>query len=188
MSTIADKRLFTPADLLARPDAVQFELVNGELVERNVSVLSSMVEAIVVGCMYACAKSSSEGIVWTGTIGCRFYADAPDKIRKPDAVFVRRERFSPEHYQDGFLTIRPDIVVEVISANDLANEVNEKTEEYLDVGVPLVWVVDPEARIVQIHRLDGTVTKLHVTDELTGEDVFPSFRCPVSELSPSTLG
>ena len=39
----------TPADLLAIADGNCFELVDGQLVERNVGVLSSLVEAILIG-------------------------------------------------------------------------------------------------------------------------------------------
>lgn len=186
MSTIAPKREITPAEFLAMPDAALLELVDGELVEKNVSVLSGRVEARVVRILDEYCEAKNAGEVWPGTTGCRFYPDAPDKIRKPDATFVRRERFSPEHYKEGFLTIRPDLVVEVISANDIATEVDEKIEEYLAAGVPLVWEVIPETRVVYVHRKDGTVTKLHLSDELTGEDVLPGFHCRVADFFPET--
>ena len=186
MSTITEKRLFTPDELLAMPDAARFELVNGELVERNVSLLSGKVEILVATRLQNAAESHDAGDVWGASTGCRFYPDDPDRIRKPDATFVRRDRFSSEHYRDGFLTIRPDIVVEVISPNDLAHAVFEKIEEYLSAEVPLVWVVDPERQIVHVYRLDGTVSKLHASDELTGENIFPEFRCRVAEFFPKS--
>ncbi len=42
MSTVLEKT-YTPEDLLAMPDRKSYELVDGHLVERNVSVLSSWV-------------------------------------------------------------------------------------------------------------------------------------------------
>ncbi|HEV8062174.1 MAG TPA: Uma2 family endonuclease, partial [Gemmataceae bacterium] len=110
--------------------------------------------------------------------------DAPNKIRRPDATFVCRDRFSPECYREGFLTLRPDLVVEVISPNDNVTEVDEKIEEHLGAGIPLVWEVNPEIRLVHVHRKDGTASRLHPTDELTGEDVLPGFRCRVADLFP----
>ncbi len=166
------------------PDADRFELVDGELVERNLGMLSSRVEVLITTKLQNAVDAAGAGEVWSGSLGCRFYEDAPDRIRRPDATFVRRDRFMPESYQDGFLLIRPDIVVEVVSTNDLAKEVDEKIEEYVEAGVPLIWIVYPESRTVQIHRPDNTVTRLHETDELTGEDIFPGFRCKVAELFP----
>ena len=69
-----------------------------------------------------------------------------------------------------------------MSPNDLASEISVKVEEYLEAGVPLVWVISPDAETVIIHRVDGSVTKLHLEDDLNGEDVLPEFRCQVSEL------
>ena len=39
---------YTPEELLALPDAKDYELVDGHLVERNMSVFSSVVEAKVL--------------------------------------------------------------------------------------------------------------------------------------------
>ena len=47
---------------------------------------------------------------------------------------------------------------------------------------PLNCVISPDAETVTVHRADGTVTKLHNTDVLTGEGTLPGFQCKVSEL------
>jgi Uma2 family endonuclease len=85
---------------------------------------------------------------------------------------------------EGYIYIAPDLAAEVVSPNDLAYEVEAKVVEYLDAAVPLVWVIDPEARTVRIHRGDGSVSWLRENDELSGEDVIPGFRCPVAAIFP----
>lgn len=182
MSTIAAK--YTPADLLAMPEGKNYELVDGELVERNVSVLSARVEVMVSAKLNAFCLANKLGEVFSSTNGIQCFSDHPLKVRKPAVSFVRRDRFTSEHLAEGFLSTPPDLVVEVISPNDLAEELNEKVEEYLAARIPLVWVIDPEAQIVVIHRIDGSVTKLRRNDELTGEDVVPGFKCHVAELFP----
>ena len=186
MSTIEQRRIYTPEDLLALPDSVSFELVDGELVERNSTVLSSMVDGLVAVRLQIAAQAANAGEVWPGSLGYRCYANAPDRIRKPDASFVRRERFSPDLYGEEFMPIRPDIAVEVISKNDLAVQLEAKIEEYLEAGVPLVWVVYPESRTVQIHRADNSISRLRESDVLTGEEIFPAFRCRVAEFFPKS--
>ena len=80
------------------------------------------------------------------------FPDAPAKVRKPDASFIRRGRLPGEALPDGFCPIPPDVAAEVVSPNDLAYEVDEKVGEWLRAGVRLVWVINPRARIVAVHR------------------------------------
>lgn len=81
--------------------------------------------------------------------------------------------------------IPPDLAAEVVSPHELAAEVAEKVEEYLAAGISLVWVIHPELQTVEIHRRDGSVTKLHKNDELAGEDALAGFRCKVADLFPT---
>src|ERR1700722_11666707 len=120
-------------------------------------------------------------------MGYQCFPDHPKKVRKPDVSFVKGERFTPELLETGFLPIAPDLAVEVISPNDLASEVVEKTEEYRRAGVLLIWIIDPVSRIVDVYRQSGAFTRLRDTDELTGDDVLPGFSCRVSELFPVSI-
>lgn len=186
--SVIQSRPLTPDDLLAMPDGKQYELVNGELVEKNVGVLSGRVEIIVIRMLDDFCEPAQAGPVFGGTTGIRCFADDLSRVRKPDAFFVKKERFQSSFWQDGFLTIHPDLAAEVVSPNDFATEVAEKVEEYLAAGVSLVWVIDPEVKTVVIHRADRSVSKLYSDDELTGEDVLPGFRCRVRELFPKIDG
>jgi Uma2 family endonuclease len=78
-----------------------------------------------------------------------------------------------------------DLVVEVLSPNDLAYDVDRNIELYLEAGFGLVWVVNPEMKVVTVHRPDGSVSRLHEKDEITGESALPSFRRKVAEFFPS---
>ena len=187
MSTVQTKA-YTPADLLAMPDSGGVELVRGTLVEKPVSVLSSFVEATALTKLKAYCESQQLGAVLSSTNGIQCFPDEPHKVRKPDISFVKRERFSRAHLQEGFLSIAPDLAVEVVSTHDEVAELNEKVEEYLAAGIPLVWIIDPVNEIVVIHRGDGSVTKLRKNDELSGEDIIPGFKCKVADLFPAKGG
>jgi Uma2 family endonuclease len=184
MITALANTTITPADLLEMPDAAGFELVDGQLVEKKVSTLSCLVESLVHGKVLFHSQQNSLGPVWTGTMGFQCFPDRPYKVRKPDVSFVKAERFAPELLQTGYLPLAPDLAVEVISPGDLAHEVLAKIEEYLQVGVSLIWVIDPEIRIVDVYRASGKFTRLREADELLGEDVLPGFKCRVAELFP----
>jgi len=104
---------------------------------------------------------------------------APDTVRAPDIGYVRRERL-PDPVPAGYLEGAPDLVVEVLSPGDRPGEVLAKVGDWLEAGARLVWVIDPERRIARIYRQDGTETTVRETDPLDGEDVLPSFSCPLA--------
>jgi Uma2 family endonuclease len=184
MSTVVDKT-YTPEDLLAMPDRKNYELVDGHLVEKDVSVLSSWVGGKAYRAVDDFATAHQLGWVWHADLGYVCFPDDPGKVRKPDVSFIRKERMPKGPTSEGYVYIAPDLAVEVLSPNDLAYEVDNKVLEYLDAGVPLVWVINPEARTVRIHRRNGELSWLREQDELLGEDVLPGFRCAVSSLFPA---
>jgi Uma2 family endonuclease len=181
MTTVASHTCFTPDDLLRLPDRNGYELVNGQLVERPVSKESSRIGATIVRLLGNAAHQTGEAEVYGADLGFQCFPNYPDHIRKPDASVIRRDSLAKVRGDPGYMPIPADLAVEVLSPNDLSRDVNEKIEEYLAAGFRLVWIVDPGTRLVAIHRADGSVTKLHADDEITGESALPSFRCRVGE-------
>ena len=80
-----------------------------------------------------------------------------------------------------FLPIAPDFVAEVVSPNDRASEVEAKVEAWLDAGVRLVLVVDPQTATVRAHR-PGSPAESHTAGRVDLNDVLPGFRLDVAEL------
>jgi Uma2 family endonuclease len=181
MATIEARNTYTPADLLTMPEAERFELVDGNLVERNVGVNSGLVELELASQLLQFCKSHGLGLVWGPSTGIQCFSNR-NTVRKPDAFFVRRERIQSGWGAAGFVPVAPDLAVEVISPGDLASEVDRKVNEYLNVGVRLVWIVHPEAKYVVIRRINGTMAILGEADSLDGEDVVPGFRLPLKSL------
>jgi Uma2 family endonuclease len=182
MSTIASKpHVITPDEFERMPDAKGFELVEGRLVEKNVSVESSQIAAEIIYLLKSSVHATREAVVFEAELAYRCYPDAPEKLRRPDVSVVRRERMTVVSPNARVMPIPADLVVEVISPTNLAYAVSEKIEEYIAAKFPLVWVVDPKTRTVTIHRQDGTVSKLHEPDIITGESALPGFSCQVAE-------
>jgi Uma2 family endonuclease len=182
MSTVATKQHCTPEDLLVMPDAVSYELVDGELLEREMGWKSSVIGGEVGFLLKAHCKAHNLGWVAPADASYQCFPDAPNKVRRPDVSFIRLERMPADEEPEGHCRIAPDLAVEVTSPNDLFDDVEEKVEEYLTAGVRLVWVVHPSTRTVRVRRADGTISLLREADELSGEDVVPGFRCRVSDL------
>jgi Uma2 family endonuclease len=185
MSTVATKSRYTPDDLLNMPDGDLYELVNGELVERNVGLESSWIGGEVQARLRDYSREKEQGWVFPADASYQCFPFDPTLVRKPDVSFIRRGRLPGDKLPACHCRIAPDLAVEVVSPNDLAEEVETKIQEYLNAGVRLVWVVYPESRIVHIFRQDGTLAAVRADGELDGEDVIPGFRCPVSSIFPA---
>jgi Uma2 family endonuclease len=111
----------------------------------------------------------------------------PDTCRVPDLVYVSYARWSAEEEEaliddEGILPVAPDLAIEIRSPDDRWSAVEEKIDEYLEVGVGLIWIIDPKRRSVHVYRADGTRTRLVPADVLTGEAILPGFTVSVAEL------
>lgn len=163
---------------------VRFEVVQGELVERNMGMESSWIGYQISRLLGNYVMDRSLGYIFPSDAGYQCFPDDPKKLRKPDVSFIALGRMPATGIPQGFLNIAPDLAVEVVSPNDLYSEVMTKVEEYLSVGVKLVWVVLPGLRQIQVFRADSTSTVLHGQDQLSGEQVVPGFSCLVESVFP----
>ncbi len=108
-------------------------------------------------------------------------ADARD-VRAADIAFVTASRVLDIIGSDP-LPFPPDLAVEVVSPSDRLTEVRKKARVYQRAGIPLVWVVNPRHRTVQVyHPADLRPITLGPGDQLDGEDVVPGFTLPVRTL------
>ena len=105
----------------------------------------------------------------------------PDTVRAPDVAYVDEARLAQARAR-GYPELAPNLVVEVVSPNDTAGEIQQKTEEWLRAGVQIVWVLYPETRSAMAYQADGSVALLHADDTLHGEPVLPGFSCRVDDL------
>jgi Uma2 family endonuclease len=185
MSTaIATKTQYSPEDLLNMPDSKSYELVDGQLVERKTGIESSWVATQLISRLNWFCQENAIGWVLQADSGYQCFPHAPSRVRKADASFVRYGRFPGGVLPKGWSRVRPDLAVEVVSPNDTTYELDEKLEDYKKAGVPLVWVINPNSRIVWVIRSDGSVNHLSEDCELSGEDVIPGFRCSIREILP----
>jgi Uma2 family endonuclease len=184
MATPTPARVYTPADVEALDDPIGYELEDGHLVERQMGAESSEIGATIIAVLQRYLWGKKLGRVLTSEAALHIYPDRPNHFRRADVSFIRRDRLTGGKSPRGDLFLAPDLVVEVISPNDKAVEVEKKVREYLDAGVQLVWVVYPDTRSVMVYRHDGTSTPLANDAQLSGEQVIPGFACAVSEIFP----
>ena len=84
----------TPEELLQRPEGKHYELVDGTLVERNMSALSSLVAVYVIQVLGAYCKEKGLGWVLDSEVGYRCFSWKPKQVRRADVSFIRLDRCS----------------------------------------------------------------------------------------------
>jgi Uma2 family endonuclease len=181
MSTVVGKSHFTPEDVLRLSGDERFELVDGQLVSTDMSALASAIAARILHGLSEVVAREDCGVVMTSEASYRCFRDDPDRIRRPDGSFIHRTRMRPQYLQ-GHIPIAPDLALEVVSPNDLFYEVRQKIGEYVDAGVRLIWVVNPDKREIEVYRVDGSYRLLHNGDSLDGEDIVPGFVHSLAEI------
>jgi Uma2 family endonuclease len=101
--------------------------------------------------------------------------------RSPDGAWLQLKRWQnlTSEQQDGFPPIAPDFIIELVSPSDIKNQryqdLQAKMLEYLDNGVRLGWLINPQTKIVEIYRLGEGVEILENPQTLQGENVLPGF-------------
>ncbi|WP_448590633.1 Uma2 family endonuclease [Thermoflexus hugenholtzii] len=104
--------------------------------------------------LHAFVEEHRLGIVRFAPLPVRLWAG---KIREPDVFFIAREHMDRIGEQACGV---PDLVVEVTSPATRRTDRVEKFVEYARAEVREYWIVDPEARTVEIYGLEGGAYEL----------------------------
>lgn len=111
------------------------------------------------------------GEVWVAPLDVRL---ALDTALQPDLIFVSNAR--AKIIQESFIAGAPDLVVEILSPSTAAHDRATKLALYAEAGVPEVWLIEPQAKTVEVLKLQGR--KYLVDSILAGELTLESSQFP----------
>jgi len=102
---------------------------------------------------------------------------SPLQTRQPNVLFLSAERTGitgrSQLRKKKPTEITPNLIVEVLSPNDVRREVDEKLKDYQKIGVREGWLVSPEAETIEVLRVSSaeiSTTGLYgVRDRLASE-------------------
>lgn len=127
------------------------------------------------------AKQDGTGRVFSSNAG---YTLPNGAVRAPDVSWMpvsRWESLSRED-QTKFGHTFPDFAIELRSPSDGLRDVQDKMQEYMDNGVQLGLLIDPQNRRVHIYRPGQPVEILEEPTAVSADPVLPGFTLDLSAI------
>jgi len=162
-------------------DGKHYELVHGEV---HLSPSRSTKHQLILG-----NTSVSLGTyVRSARLGVLFCAPLdvclnPDTALQPDLIFISAERVGI--VQENFVAGAPELVVEVVSPSTTVHDRVTKLPIYAEAGVPEFWLIDSQARTVEVLKLQGKKYFVDATlagDQVLTSNLFPGWQLPLRDL------
>ena len=140
-STLVPLQVYLETDY--RPDC---DWIDGEVKERNVGEgQHSNIQGFFIGFFQEHKRE------W----GIRVWPEqrvqvAASRFRVPDVTVTRTSSpFEP------IITVAPLLCIEILSKDQRMSEIEERAKDYLAMGVPMVWIVDPLRRTAFVSDASG---------------------------------
>lgn len=187
MSAMLETPLMTTEEMLALPrDGMERWLIRGQLREKPMTVRNRFHSRLMARIVYLLEKwlemqPGPRGQVLCGEAGCRLQRD-PDTTVGIDVVYIAANLAQQESDDTTLIDGVPVLAVEINSPSDTNKEINEKIDDYLAAGVPLIWIVDPGRQTIMVIRQDRDPELVTITQELTAEPFLPGFRVAAKEI------
>lgn len=156
----AGKKDATYQDVLDAPRHMIAQIVDGELnlqprpARRHTRTASRLGYAI--GGPFEYDPQGPGG--WIITVGPELHLGG--NIVVPDLGGWRQARYPDTEEDEPFYTVAPDWLCEVLSPSTASFDRVKKMRVYCREGVKHVWLVDPQARTLEVFRLDGETYRL----------------------------
>lgn len=105
-------------------------------------------------------------------------------VRAPDVSWILLSRWEAisDSERRGFAKVCPDFVIELRSESDNLREVQGKMAEYMENGVLLGLLIDPQNRRVHVYRPGQPVDILEEPTGVSADPVLPGFVLDLSAI------
>jgi len=121
------------------------------------------------------------GVVFDSSTGFRLSNGA---TRSPDVSWIAIERWNDlsDLEKRGFAPIDPDFAIELLSPTDNLSTTQKKMSEYMNCGIRLGWLINPDEKTVEIYRLGEESEIVDNPSSLSGEDILPGLTVDLAEV------
>jgi Uma2 family endonuclease len=160
-----------------------YEIVNGLKVELPPM---SIYAVRVAGKLHIRLEQHAEAhrLGMTAQEGLFILDPVKDLRRRPDVAFVSAAKWPLDRPfpESGDWEIVPDLAIEVVSPNDVFQDVFNKMREYFQLGVKEVWIVLPIDREIYVYDSPTNPHVLTAADVLDGGALLPGLNLKVGSI------
>jgi Uma2 family endonuclease len=178
------KTLLTVKDYAAldEPAGVRYELSNGELiVTPSASHFHNKICDRMTARFYAFSDLDKLGEV-TSETDLKLVGEV---VRRPDVAFIRKARLEGVDLDQSPLPVVPDLVIEIVSKNDRADDLMLKVSQYLEAGAQAVWLLYPKTRLAYRYVPGKREPEVRAADDagkFEEPELLPGLSIPIAEI------
>lgn len=181
---MATKTLLTVKDYAAldEPTGVRYELSEGELiVTPSSSTFHNRIRDHLITRLWPFVEERKLGVVVSETD----FVLAADVVRRPDVAFIRGDGLKGTDLDQSPLPVAPDLVIEIVSKNDRADDLMLKVSQYLEAGAKAVWLMYPNTYLAYRYvpgKLEPEVRSAKAGDKFEEPELLPGFSLALKEI------
>ncbi len=158
----------------------QMELVKGEIIIMSPSgYQSDEVAAEIIRLLGNWVRPRRLGRVTASSAGFKLPNSDRD-VRSPDVSFVLAERL--RRTTEDYAELVPDLIFEVKSKTDSLKKLQDKIQEFLNLGTQVGVLVDPRNRTMEVSRRGAEKVILRDGVILTVPELLPGWELSVADI------
>jgi Uma2 family endonuclease len=163
-----------------RDDPFKYEWNNG-IIEKKEKTMNRDQTKILQRLMRLFTKTKAYSLGGELINEVDMYMTSYKRTRRADIVYMTPEQI--EESDNGKVSVCP-FVMEVISKNDQINDVGDKTIEYFENGVEVLWIIYPKLKKVEVYTSLDDVKICYGDSVCSAAPVLPDFQITVKDLLP----
>jgi Uma2 family endonuclease len=187
MSTTVTPPIVTGDDLFALPDdGIEREIIRGQLRERPMTRRNRRHSRTTIRLgrfldLWLDKQPEPKGEILGGDAAFRLQKN-PEITVGIDVAYISHALSAQSPDATFLIEGAPVLAAEILSPTDEHKDIVEKIELYLETGVAVVWIVDPDLRNVTVFRPGQQEVLFAAAQELIGDPELPGFRVKVAHL------
>jgi Uma2 family endonuclease len=159
---MASSTLIPVSEYLSNSYEPDCDYIDGELQERNVGEFSHGVVQALLAAIF-----NSNNRAWSVLAGTELRVQVNShRYRIPDVCVLRNsDPFTPIIHK------APLICIEVLSPEDRIQRMQERIDDYAQMGVEHIWLIDPTSRHAWVATPDGSHTRVESEFSVPGTPI-----------------